>query len=482
MSEATISQEHPLFLNDTSTDTQYVTAQHQQLFGANVMNTLRVALNRTTRDDDVAPTVDIPTSLYFTEDPHFGAINIIGLTQAGSMATIPASYDQRLFQLTDTVTWQRGAHLVKAGVDWQHYRFHGFSYSRYGGEFRFRTLEEFLTLRRSSSAQADRFTGNLPGTDTLSQMSQHYVALFVQDEWRLRPSLTLSAGLRYDFVTTPKERDGLVAGLLSLDDLESGPGGVTPGAPMFDNPSKKSFAPRLGVNWAPGDERRAVRAGYGLFYQPMTMSFYRGTMFRIYPYFAGVDIRQPAVFGPGIKDVLASGVDAQRRSEFIVYDARQPFVQQWHARVERDLGRNVSAELGYLGSHGHNLPFYGDPNTVPSEYGADGGKHVIAGAGLRYPTWGRIRTRTNVARSNGHALVAGMRQRTPNGSAAGGVHLRALERHVVGRSDGHVGLRQRRGQRHRLVGSGGRVRAVELRRPSLARGQRGLRVAVGAAR
>ena len=67
---------------------------------------------------------------------------------------------------------------------------------------------------------------------------------------------------------------------------------------------------------------------------------------------------------------------------------------------------------GYLGSRGHNLPFYGDPNAVPSEYTADGRKHVIAGAGLRYPTWGRIRTRTNIARSNGHALVAGMRQRT----------------------------------------------------------------------
>lgn len=410
-SEATISQEHPIFLNHTSTGTQYVTLQHQRLFGSSGIHSLRVALNRTTRADEVAPSIDIPASLYFTEDPHFGAINIIGLTQAGSTATIPASYDQRLFQVTDTFTWNRGAHLLKAGVDWQRYGFQGFSYSRYGGEFRFRTLEEFLTLRRSSRAQADRFTGNLPGTDTRRHMSQHYIAVFAQDEWRMRSSLTISAGLRYDVVTTPVERDGLVAGLLSLDDLESGPGGVTPGTPLFDNPSKRSVAPRVGVNWAPGDGRTSVRAGYGLFFQPMTVSYYRGTVFRVFPYFAGVDIRQPAVFGPGIQTVLASGVDAQRRSEFIDYDARQPFVQQWHARLERDLGAGVSAELGYLGSRGHNLPFYGDPNAVPSKYLADGRKQVIPGAGLRYPTWGRIRTRTNIARSNGHALVAGMRRR-----------------------------------------------------------------------
>ena len=411
-SEATISQEHPLFLNQTSTGTQYATVQHQRLVGTSGMHSLRVAFNRTTRRDEVAPTVDIPQSLNFTEDPHFGAINIIGLTQAGSTATIPASYDQRLFQLTDTFTWHRGAHLLKGGFDWQRYGFQGFSYSRYGGEFRFRTLEEFLTLRRSGSAQADRFTGNLPGTDTRRHMRQHYVAFFGQDEWRVRSSFTISAGLRYDFVTTPVERDGLVAGLLSLDDLESGPGGVTPGAPLFDNPSKRSVAPRVGANWAPGDGRTSVRAGYGLFFQPMTVSYYRGTVFRIFPYFAGVDIRQPGVFGPGIQTVLASGVDAQRRSEFIDYDARQPFVQQWHARIERDLGAGVSAELGYLGSRGHNLPFYGDPNAVPSEYLADGRKQVIPGAGLRYPTWGRIRTRTNIAHSNGHALVAGMRKRS----------------------------------------------------------------------
>jgi hypothetical protein len=58
---------------------------------------------------------------------------------------------------------------------------------------------------------------------------------------------------------------------------------------------------------------------------------------------------------------------------------------------------------------------YGDPNAVPSEYGADGRKRVVAGADLRYPSWGRIRTRTNAARSIGHALVAGARRRTRNG-------------------------------------------------------------------
>ena len=59
--------------------TRYVTGQHQHLFSANVLNVLRVAANRTYRDNDLLPTVDIPTSLYFSEDPHWGAITVTGL-------------------------------------------------------------------------------------------------------------------------------------------------------------------------------------------------------------------------------------------------------------------------------------------------------------------------------------------------------------------------------------------------------------------
>jgi hypothetical protein len=101
----------------------------------------------------------------------------------------------------------------------------------------------------------------------------------------------------------------------------------------------------------------------------------------------------------------------QKRSEFIFYDEKQPFMEQWHANVDRDLGHQMVAEIGYLGSKGHNLPFYGDPNNVPSAYGADGVKRLVPGATLRYPSWGRIRTRINEARSIYHGLTASWNKR-----------------------------------------------------------------------
>jgi outer membrane receptor protein involved in Fe transport len=297
-------------------------------------------------------------------------------------------------------------------MDLQNYHFDGFSYSRWGGTFRFGSMSAFL------AGTANQFTGNLPGTDTARRMRQWYDAFYVQDSWRLRDALTVDYGLRYDFVTTPYDLNGKVAGLLNFNDLNTTENGITPGSPLFKNPSHKSFAPRLGVAWNPlGDKKTTVKAGWGMFSQPLTTSFYRGTAFRIYPYFAGVSIRNPPVFGPAMIDVLNGGVNpstVQKRSEYIAYDEKQPYTDQWHATVERDLGHSMTAQVGYIGSAGHNLPFYGDPNTTPSQY-VNGVKTLVPGATLRFPAWGRIRTRINAAHSTYEGMTAGITKRFGSG-------------------------------------------------------------------
>jgi hypothetical protein len=413
-SDTTAHQEHPLFVEPTTTDTRYFTAQDQHLFSSNVLNVARGAINRTARTDDFIATVDIPRNLFFTEDPHFGSITIqSGVSGVGSTATTPVNYEQTLFQFSDTLTMSTVKHTMKFGGDVQRYHFDGFSYSRWGGEFRFTNLQGFLR------ASVNRFTGNLPGTDTQRNMRQSYAAFFAQDEWRASNDLTVNYGLRYEFVTIPYDLENRVAGLLSFDDLQSGPLGVTPGSDFFKNPSKLDFAPRLGVAWKPfGRETTSVKAGAGLFYQPLTTSFYRGTTFRIYPYFAGVDIRTVPTFGPAVQQLLSqgTGLAVQKRSEFIEYNTKQPYTTQYHASVQHEIGRGLIAEVGYIGSRGYNLPFYGDPNSIPVRLNqADGHYQVIPGAALRYPDWGRIRTRINIARSWYNGMTASLNRRFLNG-------------------------------------------------------------------
>ena len=418
-SDNTRWEDHPDFVDLTTTDTQYSTAQWQRVFSSAVLNQLRGSFNRTARELSPTPLIDIPKSLYFVNEPIFGVIEVPGLLALAGNYDDAAKYTQDLTQVSDTLTLNKGGHTVKSGFDWQHYRFYGFSHSRLGGTFRFRSLEEMLTLRRSATAQADRYLGNLPGTDTVRDMRQHYTSFFAHDDWRVSNKLSLSLGLRYEFVTVPKEQDGKVAGLLSLDDLNTVATGVTPGSPLFDNPSTShGLAPRLGFAWSPFGTRTSIKGGSGIFYQPLTTSFYRGTTFRQYPYFIGVDLRQPTVFGPGIQDVLAQGVGSaavQKRSEFIVYDAKQPYALQWYLNTQQELGAGFVAEIGYMGSRGENLPYDGDPNSRPTEYLADGTKRVVPGSALRYPAWGRIRTRNTGAESEYHGLTLGLQKRLSHG-------------------------------------------------------------------
>jgi hypothetical protein len=413
-SNSTTHQEHPLFIEPTTTDTRYFTYQDQHIFSSRVLNVARGAINRTARADDFVPTIAIPQSLYFTTDPHFGAITITsGISSPGTTSSTPIDYTQVVFQLSDTLTVSSSKHTAKFGADVQRYHFDGFSYSRFGGEFRFTSLTNFLR------GTVNRFTGNLPGTDTQRDMRQSYFAFFGQDEWRPAGNLTVNYGIRYEFFTIPYDTQNRVAGLLSFSDLESGPNGVTPGSDFFKNPSKLDFAPRLGVAWNPfGDHKTSVKAGAGLFFQPLTTSYYRGTTFRVYPYFAGVDIRTVPTFGPAVEQLLAqgTGLAVQKRSEFIDYNARQPYTTQYHASVAHELPGAIVAEVGYVGSRGYNLPFYSDPNAVPVQFNAaDGHWQVVPGGKLLFPDWGRIRTRTNDARSWYNGLTASVNRRFSNG-------------------------------------------------------------------
>ncbi len=409
---------NPSFEDVVASKTQYFTGQETHLFSNNLLNVFRGSINRTFRSDETDATVSIPQSLYFTKDPKFGSLTITGMGNltTGATATSPVSYDQRIFEFSDTVTWNTGKHTMKFGGDVQRYDFDGFSYSRFGGNFVFRTLQEFLTLNRGGGALANTFTGNMPGTDTQRYMRQSYFAFFINDDYRPTSHLTLNLGVRYEFITTPYDLNGKVAGLLSYNDLESGPLGVTPGTPLFKNPSLKDFAPRLGFAWNPSDNNRtALKGGAGIFYQPLTTSFYRGTAFRIYPYFAGVSISQPKVFGPAIQQVLeaGTGLAVQKRSEFIDYNAAQTFMAQYYMNYQHELPGGLLADVGYVGSRGYNLPFYGDPNSVPAQQTALGWQ-IIPGATLRYPDWGRVRTRINAAHSWYNGLIVKVNRQFKN--------------------------------------------------------------------
>src|SRR5439155_21332025 len=99
------------------------------------------------------------------------------------------------------------------------------------------------------------------------QMHTYQLGGFVQDDWRIRPNLTLNLGIRYDYFTVPKEAHGRVFNRAPTA-LGPGFGDFLPADQMFKS-DWPNFGPRLGFSWALGSGRKTVvRSGVGLFYNP----------------------------------------------------------------------------------------------------------------------------------------------------------------------------------------------------------------------
>ena len=273
-------------------------------------------------------------------------------------------------------------------------------------------------------------------------MRQKYAAFFVQDDWRASNHLSMQAGLRYDFVTDPKELNGKVAGLLSLDDLESRPDGITPGTPMFKNPSKKSFAPRLGVGLesvrrqeddGQGRLRPVLPAADDLVLSRHDVPDLSVLRRRRHPPARRVRPGQHRACSRPASTPRSCRSDPSSSST----TTKQPYMEQWHANVERDLGhqhgrgdrlhRIEGAQPAVLRRPEHDVPSAvrrrrrqaagARRDAAVSELGPHPHAHQ-RGAGPSITG----------SRPAEQALLARL-------AGAGLLHLRQLARHVVGRTD-----------------------------------------------
>lgn len=314
-------------------------------FTPTLLNELRFGWNRRVTDfpvgDQQFPGLDMLPNLTF---------NDIGL-MIGPNSNLPQSNRSNTYQLANNVSWVLGSHTLKFGYDGRKINSTNFFVQRFRGDYVYESLERYLLDITPEFGQ--RSGGGFP---FIGNMISHYG--FVNDEWRVRPNVTLNLGLRYEWAGVP-----VGAQAQALNALATVPGVLEFGAPRA---TRRDFAPRVGLAWSPGTSgRTAIRAGFGMAYDQIYQNL--GTNSLPPQYFTTIDAHieqanQPGFLaGGGIVPRIVQITDPARAraltASYIPLEQTRPYSMQWNFGVQRTMGEDYTVEVRYLGTRGVHLPY-----------------------------------------------------------------------------------------------------------------------------
>lgn len=269
---------------------------------------------------------------------------------------------QRQLNLVDTLSWVRGAHEFKLGVDYRQLR-PVFAYPPFSLFVRFDNLNQALTgIARSVSVSS---------TDTPLYPEYMNLSFFAQDTWRASKRLTVTYGVRYELNPPPGE--GRNRGILAVRGVDNfATMNIAPrGTPLYET-TWNNFAPRLGVAYQLTQSARfatVLRGGVGIYYDttptqigqaydPFNAPFGGSSGVSLTPYPPNPDLlRRPATStNPPYFGVI--GFEP---------DLKLPYSIQSNLAVEQSLGVNQSLTATYLTAHGKRLyrsELYSNPNPT----------------------------------------------------------------------------------------------------------------------
>ncbi len=243
---------------------------------------------------------------------------------------------------------------------------------------------------------------------------------YIQDDWKLRPNLTLNIGVRYEMTTIPTEANGRQASLKTMTASQ-----ITPGAPYFShNPTTKNFEPRIGFAWDPfRNGKTSVRGGFGMFdVLPLPYEFLIISS-------ASAPVAQNLNFGglqPGdfptnaYNKAIATCSQAVNlvcyRTSYIDPNPRRSYMMQWNLNVQREIAPQTSLTVAYVGSRGVHLPYRTDDAdiVIPTKTSAGYLWPTTLGTQVN-PTVGRIDRLSFDADSYYDALQLGVEKKMSHG-------------------------------------------------------------------
>jgi hypothetical protein len=346
----------PAFFLSSPTKYHLASLAEFHTFNASISNELRVAFNRfdntTPAGNFSFPGLDsFPNLLFFD----------LGL-QIGPDSNAPQFTIQNLYQAIDNVTWTKGNHTFKFGMEARKFVSPQSFTQRARGDYDYNTVDLYLRDVNPDNL-SERSLGN-----PVYYGDQIGIFWYASDSWKLRRNLTVSLGLRHEYTTIPfgerAQKLNIAASVPGLIDFSE------PRAP------KTNFMPRVGLAWSPGKNGdTSIRAGFGLGYDVLYDNI---GILSLPPQLSGtIDNAQPPVINNflanggilpsagGIRTFPTLAAQQAATANHVVVDQKDPYSIQYDLSVQHKFGSKYSFEARYLGTRGVHLNTQSRINVQP---------------------------------------------------------------------------------------------------------------------
>jgi hypothetical protein len=420
----------PAYASQSHDIVQLFATQWQRTLSSHLFNSARVGYSRYNEttfpdDNDFNPTtIGLNTGVNAARDFGLPEIDIAPgeYENLGAPSSLPRGRVSNVYDFSDLVAWNHGAHQWKFGGGTTLLQENAFTDTGMRGRLVFdgSQLGDQLSSNFGIASLVDLLAGlPSPGVTTIARgdsqryLRQHRWAAFIEDGWQLRPFLKVTLGLRHDQFSVPTEKQGRISNFLPDAGLVLvGTGGLA----HEYQPNLADFAPRAAFSLGLGGSR-TLSGSWGMYFNAPSFdelmdnsnnanSVIAGPIFNPIGSSAIFTITPPAPvpFGPGTP-IFGPAVPQPPFDVFAVNTHfPDPRYQNFDLAFEQKLGLQQSLTIAYYGTHGTDLPVVIDinqPTPGSSDPASEQARRPFAAV---FPQFRVINTLSDIAHSNYNSL------------------------------------------------------------------------------
>jgi len=357
---AAASQPDPA--NDTliqnKTGRSFVAIEETHIFGPQWVNSARIGYSRSVHTNlglsAINPAAANP-ALGVLPGQDTPQIDVPGMTtiQPGLNQVEKLNYWNNSFQAYDDVFATKGIHSLKFGFAVERIQLNEFDFAP-ASEYPFNSYIQFLTNQPST------LLAPVPGIPFPTfGMRGSIFGGYVQDDVRLRPNLTLNAGLRYEMSTVPTEAHGMLSVLRSPVNQSLQTAHIGNGI-FLENPTRHNFMPRVGFAWDPFKTgKTSIRGGFGMF-DVLPLPYFLGQIASAAAPFTESGLAVNLLPGDFPTLAVPKALVSPFRMPFVDPNPPLSYVMQWNLSVQRELTPGLTTMIAYVGNRGVHMPFRSD--------------------------------------------------------------------------------------------------------------------------